>query len=109
VGLFFTWLGLSGLLTSGKTEFDRDKITRRILLSKYQIRWDEITMIEESESGGFVVYCRDGYLSFPTPSWWSGKDRWEARSFWDAQIELRNIETRKRAISFKVARNTKVK
>ncbi|MGE0127482.1 MAG: hypothetical protein AB7U82_05335 [Blastocatellales bacterium] len=108
-GLLFTWFGSFSLLTSGRTEFDRDKITRRIPLGTYQIRWDEITMIEECAAGTCVIYCRDGYLSFSSPSWWSGKDRWEASSFWDAQIELRNIKIRKRSLSFKVARNTKVK
>jgi hypothetical protein len=109
VGLFFTLLGLFSLLTSGKTEFDRDKITRRIPLGTYQLHWNEITMVEECATGACIVYSKDGYLSFPSPGWWSGKDRWEAQSFWATQIELRHIKTRKRQLSFKTAKNTKVK
>lgn len=108
-GLFITSLGLLSVLFSGRTALDHEKVTRHILIGKFQIKWDEIVRVEESAQGAFILYSKDGYLSFPTPEWWSGRDKWGAADFLLAQIELRQIEVRKIAFSLKIVKNTKVR
>jgi len=90
-GLFASGIGLLGALNSGTTELNHEKIRRRTLLKNAQMRWDEITRIEEG-AGEYAIYGRHKRLSLPSPGWWSGKSKWEAALFFQTQIELRGIE-----------------
>lgn len=104
VGFFFSGLGLLTALSSGTTEIDQEKITRRTLLKRAQMRWDEITHIEEGASER-IIYGRHGRFSLPSPGWWSGQSKWEAELFFTIQLELRGIEVRPMKSWFR-SRNT---
>jgi hypothetical protein len=90
-GFFLLGIGLLGALTTGTTVMDREKIIRRTLLKRTQMRWDEITHIEEG-AGECVIYGHHGRLLLYSPGWWSGKAEWKAELFLQEQIKLRGIK-----------------
>ncbi len=74
--LFFAILGAIFIANTGSLKVDREKLIRKTLLGRYQMRWDEVRWIEHHEQdSGWLLCGENKQLGIMAPQWCSGEDR----------------------------------
>jgi len=94
----------------GTTEMDEKAITSRSLIEGYRIKWSEVKRIEmDNSEGGIVFKGDDKQLVIPGRFFWSGKDKKQTVSFFDAQVEQKHLEVKESFLAaYARSRNTRV-
>jgi Ca2+/Na+ antiporter len=110
VSLIFAVLGIIFTVNSGSLEVDREKLIRKTLLGRYQMRWDEVKWIEHhEEDSGWLLCGENKQLGIISPFWCSSKDREQYMVLVMSEIHQRKIEMKRDwRVLFKSSKNTRM-
>ncbi len=110
VPLIFAVLGIIFTLNSGSLEVDREKLSRKTLLGRYQMRWDEVKWIEHHEQeSGWLLCGENKQLGIISPFWCSKKNCEMYMALLMFEIQRRQIEMKRDwRVLYKYSKNTRV-
>lgn len=110
VPLIFAVLGIIFTLNSGSLEIDREKLSRKTLLGRYQMRWNEVKWIEHHEQeSGWLLCGENKQLGIISPFWCSKKNREMYMALLMFEIQQRQIEMKRDwRVLYKYSKNTRV-
>ncbi len=106
----FILLGLFLLSICGSIEMGSQKITLKIPIGHYEIRWDEIEEVEtDIQRGALVFLSCNKRVAIAGPRWWVGQEKKDMISFLNSELKRRSISIRQsRKALFKLSKNSKV-
>ena len=110
VPLIFAVLGIIFTLNSGSLEVDHEKLSRKTLLGRYQMRWDEVKRIEHHEQeSGWLLCGENKQLGIISPFWCSKKNCEMYMALLMFEIQRRQIEMKRDwRVLYKYSKNTRV-
>ena len=106
----FGILGFIFTVNTGSLEVDHEKLSRKTLLGRYQMLWDEVKWIEHHEQESAWLLCGNNkQLAIISPFWCASKDRELYLAFLMFEIHQRKIEMKRDwRVLFKWSKNTKI-
>lgn len=100
---FFLLLVGSGvylLLVVGPIEIGADSIVQNTLLSRREMRWDEILRVETQSQTEIVLHSLERRLVIPGPNAWEGAHRDSMVEFFEAILEAHGLKSDSHAKSW---------
>jgi hypothetical protein len=92
-GIVMVYLSMRAV--QGKIELSAETIAHRVLLSRFEIRWDEIEYAETDFIHKVQIGNAQKWLTIPVPGNWSGKDKKMAYDFFLLQLAQHGITPQK--------------
>lgn len=107
----FAILGALIVMNTGSLTLDRERLMRKTLLGRYQMRWDEVKWIEHHEQETAWLLCGENkQMAILPPTWCLGEDRELYASLLQAEIFERGIPLKRTPkVLWKWSKNTKIK